>query len=261
MSGKPSHKSAASAALIDSKTSPRPMVEHQATLPRLPVPKLDVTIQRYLASVKPLVTPTQFQATCDAADTFLKVEGPKLQARLEERAADSNIENWFEDWWNEYAYFGYRDPIVIYVSYFFAYNHLPNPTKNTRRAAEIVQAALQFRDLVINEELTPETARLGPMCMSSYKYMFNATRIPAKPSDYVKTYDARENDFMVVVRKNRFFTLSLSHQSGQRLSTAEIESQLEKIIKLAGTQSDPHGLGILTTQNRDIWCEVNKTIN
>lgn len=234
----------------------KPMFEFQNKLPYLPVPKLDSTLQRYVKSVKPLVTEKQFQKTCEAVKAFAAKEGPVLQARLEARAAEPNINNWLEEWWNEIAYFSYRDPVVIYVSYFYVYNNLPSPTKNTRRAAEIVQAALQFRDLVVSEQLTPEATRTGPMCMASYEFMFNATRIPAQPSDFVKTVNPVENDFFVAVRKNRFFVVPLSHSNGSRLSTAELEAQFENIISQAGSTSDPHGVGIYTTQNRDIWFDI-----
>lgn len=233
------------------------MLEHQPTLPKLPVPKLDATLNRYLNSVQPVVTPSQFKNTCEITKNFGEKLGKELQARLEARAADPKISNWLEDWWNELAYFGYRDPVVVYVSYFYVYNNLPTPQKNTRRAAEIVQAALQFRDLVVNEELTPESTRQGPMCMASYEFMFNATRIPAKPSDYVRTVDPRKNDFIVVARKNRFFSLPVSHPDGHRLSTAELEAQLDAIVWAAGEAQDKSGVGILTTQNRDIWCDVS----
>ncbi|KAJ9060709.1 Carnitine O-acetyltransferase mitochondrial, variant 2 [Entomophthora muscae] len=252
-------KSPAASALAQKPASTlKPMLQHQASLPKLPVPKLDVTLNRYLNSVQPVVSPSQFKQTCEIAKNFGSNIGKELQARLEARAADPKIDNWLEDWWNDLAYFGYRDPVVVYVSYFYVYNNLPTQTKNTRRAAEIVQAALQFRDLVVEENLTPETTRQGPMCMASYEFMFNATRIPAKPSDYVRTVDPTVNDFIVVARKNRFFTLPMSHSDGQRLSTADIEAQLDAIVKAAGESPDKHGVGILTTQNRDIWCDARK---
>ncbi|KAI0241817.1 Carnitine O-acetyltransferase mitochondrial [Massospora cicadina] len=260
MSGTAIQKTATAALSQTSASSLKPMLAHQASLPRLPVPKLGDTLDKYLKTVRPLVDEAQFKKTCAIAREFEKAVGPELQARLEARAADPNISNWLESWWNEVAYFGYRDPVVVYVSYFFVYNNLPTPTKSTRRAAEIVQAALQFRDLVVNESLTPERTRQGPLCMASYEFMFNATRIPEKPSDYVRTVNPSENDFIVVARKNRFFALPLSHNDGQRLSTAEIEAQLDIIIEQAGNDPDESSIGILTTQNRDVWCEERKRL-
>lgn len=260
MSGTAAHNSITTPLSRVSDPSLKPMLAHQASLPKLPVPKLSDTLDKYLKTVKPLVDAAQFKRTCDLTKDFAKTVGPELQARLEARAADPNVGNWLEAWWNEVAYFGYRDPIVINVSYFFVYNNSPTPVKSTRRAAEIVQAALQFRDLVVNQTLTPERTRQGPLCMASYEFMFNATRIPQKPSDYVRTVNPSENDFMVVARKNRFFVLPLRHTGGERLSTAEMEAQLDSIVEQAGNVPDESGIGILTTQNRDVWCEERKRL-
>ena len=58
--------------------------------------------------------------------------------------------------------------------------------------------------------------------MDSYKWMFNACRYPAKPSDYEKTFDPDKNNHIVVIRNNKFFIVDLV-VDGQQLSTAEIE--------------------------------------
>lgn len=58
--------------------------------------------------------------------------------------------------------------------------------------------------------------------MDSYKYMFNACRYPAKPSDYEVTFDPTTNNHITVIRKNKFFVLDLV-KDGIQLSTAEIE--------------------------------------
>ena len=58
--------------------------------------------------------------------------------------------------------------------------------------------------------------------MDSYKFMFNACRYPAKPSDYEMTFDPVTNNHITVIRKNKFFILDL-FKDGVQLSTAEIE--------------------------------------
>lgn len=58
--------------------------------------------------------------------------------------------------------------------------------------------------------------------MDSFKWMFNACRYPAKPSDYELTFDPTTNNHIVVIRKNKFFIVDLVH-NGKELSIAEIE--------------------------------------
>ncbi|KAI9293906.1 acyltransferase ChoActase/COT/CPT [Neoconidiobolus thromboides FSU 785] len=238
----------------------KPLYQFQNSLPKLPVPELEATLKKYIKTVKPLVSEEQYQNTLKVVEKFQNEVGPELQKRLQARASNESILNWLDAWWNDIAYFSYRDPVVIYVSYFYVYNMLPSQIKNTTRGAEIIQAALQFKDLVVSEELEPEKDRKGPLCMSTYKYMFNATRIPAEGSDYVETFDMEKNQHVIVARKNKFFKLELNNKNGQRLSTKEIDYQLSQIIELAGDKADPNPIGLLTTQNRDIWLDARNKL-
>ena len=63
------------------------MLRFEDSLPRLPVPTLEETAKRYLKSVHPLLSQTEFAATTKAVDEFVAPGGPgeTLQKRLEER--------------------------------------------------------------------------------------------------------------------------------------------------------------------------------
>ncbi len=125
-----------------------PMLRFQASLPRLPVPTLASTASKYLESVRPLVTPDAFKQTESAVKDFLASPlTAELQRRLEARAADPNNKSWLSDWWNEAAYMGYRDPVVVFVSYFYV--HLDDRLRRTssKRASALVKSMLAFRQL------------------------------------------------------------------------------------------------------------------
>jgi carnitine O-acetyltransferase len=103
----------------------RSMFRFQNQLPKLPVPELRETCQLYLQSVKPHATPAEFQKTQAAVTEFLAPNsmGHVLQQRLLERASAKKESSWLIEWWNDYAYMSYRDPLVIWVSYFFGILH------------------------------------------------------------------------------------------------------------------------------------------
>ena len=126
------------------------MMRYQAKLPRLPVPELAHTTALYLKSVEPLLTPTQLANTRNIVADFAKAGGlgEELTRRLRERAKAAP-RSWLIEWWNELAYFGYRDSVVINVSYFFLFKDDPRFPTQTGRAASLVQASLKFRDLIL----------------------------------------------------------------------------------------------------------------
>lgn len=77
----------------------------------------------------------------------------------------------------------YRDPLVIWVSYFFVFKDDKLRKTPSSRAASLIRGAVLFREQLLNETLEPDMARATPLCMHQYQYLFNSTRIPTIPSD------------------------------------------------------------------------------
>ncbi len=125
------------------------MLRFEASLPKLPVPTLQSTAAKYLESVQPLLTPAEFSATQTIVQNFLKSDiSKKLQERLLARAAEPGRNSWLSEWWNDVAYMGYRDPVVVFVSYFFLHLDDKNKPGQAQKAASLVKALLPFRALV-----------------------------------------------------------------------------------------------------------------
>lgn len=93
----------------------------ERTLPSLPVPTLEETAERYLASIRPYHTAQEPSASSEPLESWAKseqavkdfVQSPlvnELQQRLQKRAQEKD--SWLSEWWNETAYFGWRGPVV-----------------------------------------------------------------------------------------------------------------------------------------------------
>ncbi|KAJ1729461.1 Carnitine O-acetyltransferase mitochondrial, partial [Coemansia biformis] len=248
--------SSSSTAAPAATQAPKPskLFAFQAQLPKLPVPALSETLPKYLRTVEPLLSKEDFARTQTVVEEFGRsAQGLELQRRLEARAAEPGRANWLEEWWNDLSYMGYRDPVVPYVSYFYAFKDDRLRRKSTQRAAALVRAAWAFRAQVASGELAPEMARTTPLCSNSYKFMFNATRVPVKPSDREATYALSGNEHIAVVRNSQFFVLPLVH-GGQLLSAAEIEGQLDRIVRQADSGAAVP-VGVLTSDGRDQWAD------
>lgn len=234
------------------------MLRFEDSLPQLPVPSLEETGRRYLKSVHPLVSPAEFENTKKAVEAFIRPggEGEPLQQRLLARAADPKIKNWLSEWWNQGAYLAYRDPVVPYVSYFYSYYDDRSRRNPAERAAAVTTAALEFKRQVDDGSLEPEYMRGQPMAMSSYHYMFNCCRIPGDGADYPKKYSPKDNEHIVVIRKNQFFKVPLV-VNGEQLNVSELQQQFERIYETA--QGGP-AVGILTVADRDLWTDARKKL-
>lgn len=91
----------------------------QSSLERLPVPKLDATLAKLRRSLKAIAwNDEEYRISERKVDEFANGLGPVLQCRLEERREEPGREHWLEEWWDSGAYNGYRDSVMINVSYY-----------------------------------------------------------------------------------------------------------------------------------------------
>ncbi|KAL2157497.1 hypothetical protein VTH06DRAFT_6048 [Thermothelomyces fergusii] len=221
-----------------------PMLRFQDSLPRLPVPTLEETAARYLKTLKPLLTPAELENSTKAVQEFIAPNGPgrKLQEKLIARREDPKIKNWLYDWWNDSAYLSYRDPVVPYVSYFYSHRDDRRRRDPAKRAAALSTAVLEFKKQVDTGTLEPEYMKKLPICMDSYKWMFNASRVPAKPADYPVKFDPAQNKHILVIRKNHFF--KVAHEvDGKQLNTSELE---QAFAACTSSRAARPGVGALT---------------
>lgn len=75
-------------------TKPFSMLAKQDSLPPLPVPALQQTMEKYLSAIKPLVDEEEFEYTQDLVKDFLKPngDGEHLQNKLIQKAKTET--NW-----------------------------------------------------------------------------------------------------------------------------------------------------------------------
>ena len=69
-------------------------LSRQAEVKRFPVPKLQSTMSKFVATAAPFLTPSEMSTTAKVAESFVSNNGPgpRLQAFLEERA--KSMDNW-----------------------------------------------------------------------------------------------------------------------------------------------------------------------
>ena len=141
-----------------------------------------------------------------------------------------------------------------YVSYFYSHRDDRKRRNPAKRAAAITTSVLDFKRQVDECSLEPEYMRKMPMAMSSYQYMFNCCRVPAKGVDHPVKYSPEENQHIIVVRKNQFYKVP-THIGGKQLNTSEFEQQFKLIYKSA-ERGPP--IGAITSAPRDFGADARE---
>lgn len=226
------------------------LFRYQKELPKLPVPSLDETTGKYLKSIQPYLSSEQFAKSSEIVEDFKNGKGQELQSRLSEFAKDKD--NWLAEYWDDYAYLSFRDPIVPFISYFFSHKDLNNEIGKSQllKSTLISYYTIQFMESVQNETLEPEIIKGNPYCMNAFHYMFNNSRVPAPGSDITAKYDGFKNQYFIVLINNHFYKVN-HHLNGQSLTKSQIYNQLQFIINENAQAEKGVPVGALTSLNRD----------
>uniref|UniRef100_A0A8C2DBV3 Carnitine O-acetyltransferase n=1 Tax=Cyprinus carpio TaxID=7962 RepID=A0A8C2DBV3_CYPCA len=225
-------------------------------LPKLPVPPLQQTCERYLTALTPIVDPEELNHTRQLLEEFQKPGGvgDRLQKGLEQRA--KKMENWLSDWWLQTAYLDYRMPVVIHSSpgVILPRTEFSDRQGQMRYAAKLIAGVLDFKSMIDNETLPVEYLGGKSLCMNQYYQVLSSCRIPGTKRDNVVNYalDKRPPTHITVVHNFQFFVLDVYNSDGTPLTVDQIYIQLEKIWN-SSLQSNKEPIGILTSNHRNSW--------
>lgn len=225
----------------------------QGSLPNLPVPALDETMERYLQTVKPLLDKDKYKRMETLAKDFIIGIGKKLQRYLILKSWWST--NYVSDWWEEFIYLRGRGPLMINSNFYGIDAILVHPTQNqAARAAGFIHAAFLFRRTIDRQTLNPIMVQgIVPLCSAQYERVFNTTRIPGKETDKLVHYD--DSQHVVVFHAGRYFKLPVYYM-GRLLRPVELQKQIEKILNdKSPPQPGEEHLGALTAIERAVWAE------
>jgi hypothetical protein len=131
---------------------------NEAHLPRVPVPTLAESCERFLEWSAPLLTDSQRAETEAAVAAFLAEDSPAhaLQARLERYDQQPGVHSWLDDFW-AYRYLGRRDRIALNANFFFLFHD--SGEEQVERAAALVTGTVDYKLRLDAEEIPPVTLR------------------------------------------------------------------------------------------------------
>ncbi len=235
---------------------------HLGKLPRIPIPTLEETLQRFEEWCAPLLTATELAETRRTIAAFGQSggAGEKLHRALCQYDQQAGVYSWLDEFWPA-RYLGRRVPVAINANFVFLFRD--KPKGQLERAAELVAAMTTFKQALDAETLPAASLRGRPLCMAQYKYLFSATRIPGKVRDTVNVPYSETRPgpakarHIIVLHRGHLFTLEVISVNGQAYTLAEIEQALERIMHLSPQPvADQAAIGYLTTLARADWADV-----
>ncbi|XP_063531273.1 carnitine O-palmitoyltransferase 2, mitochondrial [Cydia strobilella] len=259
-----------------------PTMHFQKSLPRLPIPELNKSTERYLKALRPLLTDDQFSAATSRTNNFINNEGKALQEKLVAKDKANKHTSYISEYWFD-IYLRDRKPLPINYNPLIVFQNDTRPEYNNQliRSTNLLISAVRFMESLKAQILEPEVFHMNPkksntplfrtvtgllpeavswygaylfkafpLDMSQFPGLFGATRIPLETKD--KIFRATDSRHVLVQRRGNFYAFDVLDADGNILTPTEILANLHKIIN-DSTPAAEHPLGVLTCQNRDEW--------
>lgn len=259
----------------------------QKSLPRLPIPKLEDTCNRYLAAQRPILTPEQFTQTERVTRNFQQNEGKTLDSLLVRKDKQNKHTSYISEPWFD-MYLRDRTPLPINYNPIIIFENDIKPNYNTQllKATNMLISSLRFIKSLRANILEPEVFHINPkksdtalfrrVCsllpsrlswygaylmnaypldMSQYGQLFNSTRVPMVGKD--KLFQDCSARHILVMRGGQFYKVEVLDEHDQILPATVLLTRLKNILDERCAEGEVP-LGAMTTEHRDCWAEVRQ---
>ncbi|KAK3912117.1 Peroxisomal carnitine O-octanoyltransferase [Frankliniella fusca] len=233
-------------------------------LPPLPLPTLSHTLQRYLDSVTPFVSPSELENTKNILEQFQNSEGKILHEKLQMKAATHK--NWVEKWWEDKAYLENRLPLLPFCS-MIGVSPLENfwkfgPGRMVKYASLWMYYTIEMWKLLRSELLVPTQSADGKIIfsMDQFRRLFNCCRIPLSQKDRLDIHFKTEKEgscpmhVVVACNGHMYIVDALDETTGSILNPLEWEQHFQFILDDA-SQTSGQGISLLSCDDRETWAK------
>lgn len=243
-----------------------PTFTHEDELPRVPLPTLEESCQRFLDWCAPLLTTEQLALTRAEVVSFAAEGGPgrALHAALAEYDASEGVHSWLDTFW-PYRYLGRRDRIALNANFIFLFQDTGQP--QLERAAGLIAGAVHYKRQLDAEQVPPLVQRGVPQTMEQNKFLFSTTRIPGVVQDTVRAPHTQQSPgpstarHIVVFYRGAMFRLDVLGPDGVPHSLDDLVAGLRAVQRVGAEPPAPDtSVGHLTTMARAEWAAARSAL-
>lgn len=264
-----------------------PTDKFQRSLPRLKIPNLDKTCERYLAALDPIFAEdTRLTQTRTTTNEFKNGIAKQLHQKLLDYDKTVKHTSYINDFWFD-MYLSSRIPLPLNFNPFLAWKDAQKNELNDQlvRSTNFLISAARFKRSLEENILEPEVFHLNPkktaksplyrdlmsmspnsiatylsfafkafpLDMSQYKNLFNSTRIPRQGKDEILKSDPKTNRHVLIIKDGQLYTFDLLDTNGDLNSPEYIYANLCQIRNQPKPDKDFLSICELTTAERDFW--------
>ncbi|CAF1361460.1 unnamed protein product [Rotaria magnacalcarata] len=273
------------------KRSILPTDHFQYSLPNLPIPKLDLTCERYLSSLKPILNNDEqsFEQTRRLVKDFRHGDGRRLHIQLRQKNQANQQTSYISTPWFE-MYLKSRLQLILNFNFFLIFAEDQKELKPAARITNYIISSVRFMNSLRANWLDPEVYHLHPtktnteqfrkylrflpkrvssygafvqnaypLDMSQYDRLFNSTRIPKHECDLLVS-NHNNIRHIVVIKNGHYYKVNILEKNGDLLSAEMIASIMKYLCEDLNEEENPYPLGYFTADKRDRWATIREQI-
>ncbi|CAF0927076.1 unnamed protein product [Adineta steineri] len=273
------------------KASILPTDHFQYSLPRLPIPKLELTCERYLSAVKPILNNDEksFEQTRQLVEDFRSGDGKRLDAQLRQINKTNRHTSYISKPWFD-MYLKSRLPLILNFNFFLVLTDDQQQLKPAARITNYIISSVRFMKALRANTLDPEVYHLNPkktnndqfrklvkyipksfsfygailqkaypLDMSQYNRLFNSTRIPKKDCDILKT-NTENIRHIIVIKHGHYYKVNILEENGELLSAEKLASIMKYLCEDLNEEENKYPFGYFTADKRDRWATIREQI-
>ncbi|XP_071965678.1 peroxisomal carnitine O-octanoyltransferase-like [Antedon mediterranea] len=234
--------------------------QYDESLPSLPLPSLQNTLTKYLDSVKPFLSTTEFLAYKEQVKKFEEGIGKTIHSKLAQKAKHSK--NWVHEWWEE-AYLNGRTPTAILGNMVGVQPSLddiwpPEMGSQLSRASIYIYHMLGYWSSIRRQLIAPD-GRKDKLSMHQLRSIFNCGRIPGiKRDQLIRSFKTEREgacggNHIIVICNGHIFKMFPLDKNEYAISSHEIFRQLSHIKEKSRNRGQ--GIGSLTVGDRTSYAK------
>ena len=232
-----------------------------AILPKMPVPSLDGSLDRFLTALSPLLTPMEFSEAVRVARTFSEEQGPYLQDKLVRLAEETD--NWAGFVSVQVRYLNNRSSLMLTNGIGTSLQSIQTGAHDTLLHNLSIYNCMYLYMIkqLRGNNLPQDMFENEPLCMEQYSNLFGVSRLPGLKTDsYCRSPVSKH---IIVMRGGSFYKVPVFCAGGEEpVSVQEMYNLLSQV--LAHPQG-PRGegersVGLLTTLERDQWFSAREQL-
>ena len=263
----------------------------QYSLPRLPIPSLNKTCERYLTAVTPILNDDRniLEETRRIVDDFCTGDGKRLDAQLRHKNRLNRHTSYISQPWFE-MYLKARVPLVLNHNFFLALTDDENTLQPAARITNYIISSVRFMKTLRANWLDPEVFHLNPkrtntdrfrkslrfvpkrisffaamiqkaypLDMSQYTRLFNSTRIPKPNCDILET-NMENIRHIIVIKRGHYYKVNILDKNEQLLSAEKIAAMMKYLSENLNEEENKYPFGYFTADRRDRWATIRANI-